>query len=96
MENKLNIQLQLLHECNSRIFLIFIVNAHLHIMFKVTGSLPVLFYIHGGGFAEGSALSRNQRPDYFMETKKVVMVFIQYRLGALGESAQMVIYNPLI
>lgn len=43
--------------------------------------LPVLFWIHGGGFQSGS--SDIYRPTYFMD-EDVVLVGVNYRLGALG------------
>lgn len=47
-------------------------------------SLPVMFYIHGGGFIVGTS-GRNGGfgPDFFMEYE-VVLVSINYRLGAFG------------
>ncbi|XP_020713638.1 alpha-esterase-4b isoform X1 [Ceratitis capitata] len=45
--------------------------------------LPVMVYIHGGGFATGTASRRNWGPDYFM-MKDVILVTIGYRLGPLG------------
>ncbi|KAF2885851.1 hypothetical protein ILUMI_20324 [Ignelater luminosus] len=43
--------------------------------------LPVIFYIHGGGFAEGSA---NLYGPEFLVAKDVVLVTVNYRLGPLG------------
>ncbi|CAL8090407.1 unnamed protein product [Orchesella dallaii] len=43
--------------------------------------LPVLFWIYGGGFQSGT--SDIYRPTYFMD-EDVVMVSVNYRLGALG------------
>lgn len=46
--------------------------------------LPVLIFIHGGSFKGGSADPELYGPDYFMDTQKVIVVTIQYRLGVLG------------
>ena len=46
--------------------------------------LPVLFWIHGGGLTVGSGRIAEHGPQYFMETEQVVIVTINYRLGALG------------
>lgn len=46
--------------------------------------LPVLVFIHGGSFKGGSADPELYGPDYFMDTQKVIVVTIQYRLGVLG------------
>lgn len=45
--------------------------------------LPVMFWIHGGGFAFGSGNSFLYGPD-FLVAEDVVLVTINYRLGALG------------
>lgn len=42
---------------------------------------PVIAFIHGGGFATGTAM--NHGPEYLMD-RDVVLVTIQYRLGAFG------------
>ncbi|KAH8420853.1 hypothetical protein KR222_006861, partial [Zaprionus bogoriensis] len=44
---------------------------------------PVLVWIHGGGFIIGEASRDWYGPDYFIK-EDVVLVTIQYRLGALG------------
>jgi juvenile-hormone esterase len=44
----------------------------------------VLVYIYGGGFFAGIAGPSINGPDYFMETEKVVMVFMSYRVFAFG------------
>lgn len=44
---------------------------------------PVMVWIHGGGFIIGEANREWYGPDYFMK-EDVVLVTIQYRLGALG------------
>ncbi|KAJ8943543.1 hypothetical protein NQ318_023054 [Aromia moschata] len=47
-------------------------------------SLPVLVYIHGGGFVSGDAIYNTMGPDFFMDTKRIVVVTINYRLGIFG------------
>ena len=42
---------------------------------------PVIVYIHGGGFSAGSSSSFN--PFYLLD-RDVVLVTINYRLGAFG------------
>lgn len=44
---------------------------------------PVLLYIHGGGFYSGSGSTELLGPDYLLMAD-VVVVTINYRLGALG------------
>ncbi|KAJ3667200.1 hypothetical protein Zmor_002600 [Zophobas morio] len=46
-------------------------------------ALPVLFYIHGGGFIVGTCLESTCGPDFLIEYD-VVVVTINYRLGAFG------------
>lgn len=46
--------------------------------------LPVLFWIHGGGFQFGNGNAFLYGADYFMETGEMILVTINYRLGALG------------
>lgn len=45
------------------------------------GLKPVIVYIHGGGFETGSAMEHG--PEYLME-RDIVLVTINYRLGAFG------------
>jgi carboxylesterase type B len=45
---------------------------------------PVMVYIHGGGFMEGSGNSDLYGPDFLLNQADVVVVTINYRLGALG------------
>ncbi|XP_059610770.1 esterase B1-like [Phlebotomus argentipes] len=45
--------------------------------------LPVMVFIHGGGFVCGSNETQVYGPDFLIE-KDVVLVTINYRLGALG------------
>ncbi|XP_062123471.1 esterase B1-like [Drosophila sulfurigaster albostrigata] len=44
---------------------------------------PVMIWIHGGGFLTGEATREWYGPDYLIK-EDVVLVTIQYRLGALG------------
>lgn len=44
---------------------------------------PVMIYIHGGAFQNGSSTSKFYGPDYLLMAD-VVLVTINYRLGALG------------
>ncbi|KAK5641624.1 hypothetical protein RI129_010171 [Pyrocoelia pectoralis] len=44
---------------------------------------PVLFYIHPGGFYSGTSLSTRAGPKYYLD-QDIVLVTINYRLGALG------------
>ncbi|XP_011630754.1 esterase E4-like [Pogonomyrmex barbatus] len=44
---------------------------------------PVMVWIHGGAYLEGNGNDAHYRPDYLM-TKDVILVSINYRLGALG------------
>ncbi|XP_053675402.1 juvenile hormone esterase-like [Anopheles nili] len=46
--------------------------------------LPVIVYIHGGGFFSGTASPLVVGPEYLMDSKRVIFVAIQYRLGVLG------------
>ncbi|XP_044313778.1 uncharacterized protein LOC108048856 [Drosophila rhopaloa] len=46
--------------------------------------LPVMVYIHSGGFFTGSAHPVASGPEYLMDTGRVVMVSISYRLGPFG------------
>ncbi|XP_055533357.1 juvenile hormone esterase-like [Wyeomyia smithii] len=50
----------------------------------ITDPLPVIFYIHGGSYASGSASAVEYGPERLMGTRKVIVVVIQYRLGAFG------------
>ncbi|KAH8398919.1 hypothetical protein KR215_000053 [Drosophila sulfurigaster] len=45
--------------------------------------LPVMVWIYGGGFQKGEASRDLYSPDYFMK-QPVILVTINYRLGALG------------
>jgi para-nitrobenzyl esterase len=46
-------------------------------------NLPVMVFIHGGGLTSGSAFFFGQNP-YNLVAKNVIVVSIDYRLGALG------------
>ncbi|CAD7014807.1 unnamed protein product [Ceratitis capitata] len=46
--------------------------------------LPVLFYIYGGGYSCGSENPILAGPEYFMDTKEVILVIPGYRLGIFG------------
>lgn len=43
-----------------------------------------MVFIHGGAFLIGNGNDINKRPDYLM-AKDVILVSINYRLGALGK-----------
>jgi len=44
-----------------------------------------MFYIHGGGFFSGTAHPVASGPEYLMDTEKVIMVTVGYRLGPFGK-----------
>lgn len=46
-----------------------------------------MVYIHSGGFFSGTAHPVASGPEYLMDTGKVIMVTIAYRLGPFGESS---------
>lgn len=48
-------------------------------------ALPIIFYIYGGGFFSGSSNPAVIGPEYFMDTHKVIVVVITYRLGPFGK-----------
>jgi para-nitrobenzyl esterase len=50
---------------------------------KSRSKLPVMFWIHGGGYAGGSASEPRHNGD-FLPTKGVVLVTINYRLSVFG------------
>ncbi|XP_064550488.1 esterase B1-like [Drosophila montana] len=50
---------------------------------KSENPLPVMVWIYGGGFQIGEATRDVHSPDYFMQ-KEVILVTLNYRLGALG------------
>lgn len=47
---------------------------------------PVMFWIHGGGFLVGDGDGDVFGPEYFLDMG-IVVVTINYRLGAFGECA---------
>lgn len=56
---------------------------------------PVMVWIHGGGFIIGEANRDWYGPDYFMK-EDVVLVTIQYRLGALGKFENSIASSHLV
>nr|QLI62121.1 carboxylesterase 9 [Streltzoviella insularis] len=50
---------------------------------KMPKQLPVMVFIHGGGFYWGSDTDLIYNPKYLIE-KKVIVVTVNYRLGAFG------------
>ncbi|GAB0088428.1 Carboxylic ester hydrolase [Sergentomyia squamirostris] len=46
--------------------------------------LPVMVFIHYGGLFSGAITPYILGPEYFMDTGSVILVMMQYRLGALG------------
>lgn len=51
---------------------------------SIKSLLPVMVYIHGGGFFAGGASPSILGPEYFMDTRRVILVTFQYRLGVFG------------
>jgi len=49
-----------------------------------TTNNPVMIWIHGGSFVTGTGNDTKQQYDYIL-TKKVILVSINYRLGAFGK-----------
>jgi carboxylesterase type B len=47
----------------------------------------VMVFIHGGGFSSGSGTGEYYGPDFFLN-EDVVVVTLNYRLGALGKSRE--------
>lgn len=47
---------------------------------------PVMVHIHGGAFCLGSGNSQMLGPGLMMNTGEVVLVTMNYRLGALGNN----------
>ena len=45
---------------------------------------PVLIFIHGGGFMTGSGMDWNREPIFLAHEQNIVIVTLNYRLGALG------------
>ena len=52
---------------------------------------PVMVWIHGGGFYMGSGNSNLYGPDHLV-SEDVVLVTINYRLGALGQLKKEILY----
>jgi len=48
------------------------------------GLLPVMFWMYGGGFIMGDASEENYLPGPLLDTKEVVIVTANYRVGPLG------------
>lgn len=53
---------------------------------QVTSDEPlnVIDFVHGGGFYSGTNNAQLYGPDYFMETKQVILVTLTYRLNVFG------------
>ena len=47
-------------------------------------NLPVLFWIHGGAFVSGAGSLDWYNGKYFAHNEEIILVGINYRLGALG------------
>jgi hypothetical protein len=64
---------------------LFSLHNHLQLPVGITDVLkPVMVYIHGGGFYLGSGGAQMHGPSFMMDTGEVVLVTLNYRLGALG------------
>ncbi|XP_023349863.1 para-nitrobenzyl esterase isoform X2 [Eurytemora carolleeae] len=48
------------------------------------GVLPVMYWLYGGGFIMGDATEENYLPGPLLDTKQVVIVTANYRVGPLG------------
>lgn len=46
--------------------------------------LPVMFWVYGGGFIMGDASEENYLPGPLLDTKEVIVVTANYRVGPLG------------
>jgi len=46
--------------------------------------LPVMFWLYGGGFIMGDASEENYLPGPLLDTKQVIIVTANYRIGPLG------------
>ena len=51
---------------------------------KPDANRPVMVWVHGGGFVFGSGGIEEYGPERFMEEGKVILVTLNYRLGAMG------------
>ena len=47
-------------------------------------NLPVMFWVYGGGFIMGDATEENYLPGPLLDTKDVIIVTGNYRVGPLG------------
>lgn len=57
-------------------------------------TMPVMVYIHGGGFVYGSGNAAENGPDFIVH-HDVVLVTLNYRLGAMGTSLLLKACNGL-
>ncbi|XP_059047363.1 esterase FE4-like [Achroia grisella] len=57
--------------------------ANIYVPVKATGPLPVMVFIHGGAFVFGSGGKLLLGPEFLVK-HNVILVTINYRLGALG------------
>jgi carboxylesterase type B len=48
------------------------------------GNLPVIVYLPHSNFLYGSGLSRDIGPDIMMDSERIVLVVVQYRIGMMG------------
>ena len=53
---------------------------------RESGPLPVTVFIHGGGYNSGSSRDFSGQGESFVDSRRVVYVSFNYRLGALGLS----------
>lgn len=51
---------------------------------REAGPLPVTVFIHGGGYSSGSSRDFSGQGESFVDSRRVVYVSFNYRLGALG------------
>lgn len=54
------------------------------VQLSTSAKLPVMVYFHAGGYARVTGSSVWEGPQYLLD-KDVVLVTLNYRLGALGE-----------
>jgi para-nitrobenzyl esterase len=70
---------------NSDFNYLFSLHTHLQLPVGTADALkPVMVYIHGGAFYIGSGNAEMHGPNPMMSTGEVVLVTMNYRLGALG------------
>lgn len=60
-----------------------------------TKALPVMVFLHGGAFMYGSSGKALYGPDYFV-TQSMVLVTLNYRVGAFGTTFQNLLTSLLI